>query len=144
MTISITLLLKCIVVLYIVYTGSDQPTMKDLQRHVAKQAAHKWRQIGESLKLEYYEMEMIATQYPSDVVHCFMGVLDTWLTNTPDPSWNQLISALRSPTVRLHRLADQLEQMMSTECKIYSNSYSLLQTIHYEYRDYCGQSNHDG
>ena len=143
MTISITLLLKCIIVLYIVYTGSDQPTMKDLQRHVVKQAAHKWRQIGESLKLEYYEMKMIATQYPSHVVRCFMGVVETWLINTPDASWNQLISALRSPTVRLHRLADQLEEMLSTECKIYSNSYSFLQTVHYEYRDYCGQSNHD-
>ena len=67
---------------------------------------------------------MIAADHPRDDVRCSMGVLDTWL---PDASWNQLISVLRSPTVQLDSLADQLEQMLNTECKIYSNSV----TTHY-------------
>ena len=108
-------------------TGSNRPKLKDIHRHVVQQAAHKWRDIGVSLEVVYLKMEMIAADHPHDDVRCLMGVLDTWLMNTPDASWNQLISALRSPTVQLDSLADQLEQMMSTECKIYSNSV----TTHY-------------
>ena len=98
-------------------TGSDRPKLKDLCRHVVKQAAHKWRDLGELLELESYKMEMTAFNHSHDIDMCCMDVLMTWLDTTPNASWNQLIRALRS--VQLNYLADQLEEMLSIKCKIY-------------------------
>ena len=114
-------------------TGSDRPRFSYLSKHVVRQAAHKWRNLGEQLLNDKQKimLKVIEADHPHDVVSCCKHALETWLKSTQDASWNQLISALRSPTVQLDSLADQLEQMMSTECKIYSNSYSLLQTVHY-------------
>ena len=126
-------------------TGSSQPTLNDLSCHVVMKAAQKWRDLGVQLlednQFQIGMLDIIGAEYND--VRCCEHVLEMWLQITPNASWNQLISALRSPTVQLDRLADQLEKMLSIKCKIYSNSYSLLQTVHYEYREYCGQSNHD-
>ena len=105
------------------YTGSDRPTFINLNRYVVRQAVHKWKDLGTNLlKLRnYYKIDMIAADYPHDDVRCFREVLHTWLETTPDASWYQLIRALRSPTVQLDSLADQLEKMLDIKCKIYSN-----------------------
>ena len=107
-------------------TGSRRPTFNDLDCHVVKQAAHKWRYLGlqllEDNQFGIGMLDIIGGKYSRDDVKCCKHVLEMWLETTPDASWNQLIRTLRSPTVRLHCLADQLEQMMSTECKICSNS----------------------
>ena len=98
------------------YTGSDRPTLKQLHMHV-----NKWKHLGAQLLQDdrFNVLNVIEANYPNDSVGCCKMFLMRWLEVTPDPSWNQLISALRSPTVQLDNLADQLEQMMSTECKIY-------------------------
>ena len=64
---------------------------------------------------------MLKRDYPHDD-GCCKCVLEIWLETSADASWNQLIRALRSPCVHLYWLADQLEQTMSTECKIYNNT----------------------
>ena len=107
--------------LYIVFIGSDRPLLRDLHNHVMTQAAHKWRDLGIQL-LEYYQIDIIEATYPRDDVRCCMVVLKRWLETSVDASWNQLIRALRSPGVQLDHLVDQLEQMMRTECKMYSNT----------------------
>ena len=109
--------------LYIVCIGSDRPLLRDLHNYVVMEAAHKWRDLGLQL-LENYQLEMlniIAADYPDDVRRC-LRVLDRWLETIIDASWNQLIRALRSPSVQLDPLADQLEQMIGIKCKIYSNT----------------------
>ena len=99
-------------------TGSDRPALRDLNYNVVKQAAHKWRDIRVVLE-ELGKINVIADH--DDDVSCFRAVLYTWLQTSPDASWYQLIRALRSPTVQLDSLADQLEKMLNTKCKIYSN-----------------------
>ena len=101
------------------YTGSDRPTLRQLHKHVMLEAALKWKYLGVQLLQDdqLIVLDVIEKDHPNDAVSCCEHVLDTWLMNTPDASWNQLISALRSPTVQLDSLADQLEQMMSMECK---------------------------
>ena len=88
-----------------------------------KQAAHKWRDVGVSLQLEYFKIKTIAGDHSDNEFLCCKYVLDTWLKSTPDASWNQLIRALRSPNVQLDSLADELEQRLDIKCE------SLL---HYE------------
>ena len=110
--------------LYIVCIGSERPSLRDLYRHVTIKAAHKWRDLGIQL-LKYDPIrtsDMIAADNPHDVVSCCEHVFQRWLETSADASWNQLIIALRSPTVQLDSFADELEQMMSKECKIYSNT----------------------
>ena len=110
--------------LHIVCIGSERPSLRDLHHDVTMKAAHKWRDLGIQL-LEYdpiRTLDMIAANYPHDVVSCCRHVFQRWLETSANASWNQLIRALRSPSVQLDPLADQLEQMMSKECKIYSNT----------------------
>ena len=95
--------------------------MKSLNRHVVKHAAHKWRDlVVQLLQSNQVVMMMdIASNHPHDAVRCCKEVFFKWLDPSEDASWHKLIRALRSPTIQLNYLADQLEQMMSTECKIY-------------------------
>ena len=111
--------------LYIVYIGSDRPLLRDLHNYVVMEAAHKWSDLGRELLEDDQTriLEMIVVEYhPYDDVRCCRRVFERWLETSADASWNQLIRALRSPRVHLYWLADQLEEMMSTECKIYSNT----------------------
>ena len=62
-------------------------------------------------------LDIIAADNPRDVVGCCKCVLKKWLDTASDATWNELIRALRSPSVQLYYFADQLEQMMITECK---------------------------
>ena len=103
--------------------------MRQLHKHVVLEAALKWKYLGVQLLQDdrLNVLDVIEKDHPNDSVGCCKHVFMRWLEITPDPSWNQLISALRSPTAQLNSLADQLEQMMSTECKINSNSV----TTHY-------------
>ena len=107
---------------YIICTGNTRPTLRDLHLHVVEEAAHKWRELGALLGLKYYKINLIAAYHPhDDVMRCGV-VLERWLQTTPYASWNQLIRALRSPSVQLDSLAEQLEEkMLGIKCKIYSN-----------------------
>ena len=116
------------------HIGSDRPTLKHLYKHVVKHAAYKWRDLGVQLleDNQIIMLDMIATNHPLDIAIC-CKVFMKWLETRVDASWNQLIRALRSPTVQLISLADQLEQMMSTECKIYT-----IATHYYKLYNYYG------
>ena len=48
-----------------------------------------------------------------------------WLETCPNPSWNQLLKAVRSPSVELIYLASQIEQELISKynLKVY-NSYN--------------------
>ena len=92
--------------------------------------AGKWKELGVQLLRSDQEnrLNIIAVDHPHDAVSCCKCVLEKWLDTTTDATWNQLITALRSPSVQLDYLASQLEQMLSTECKIYGNGKL---TVHY-------------
>ena len=76
----------------------------------------KWRDLGVQL-LQPNDVGIIAQNHPNDVVGCCQCVLKKWRETFTDVTWNQLIEALRSPSIQLNHLASQLEQMLITECK---------------------------
>ena len=100
--------------------GSDRPSLKDLYDHVVNNVADKWRDLGVQLLRPDQEkmLDIIAADHPHDVVSCCKCVLKKWL-DTSDATWNELIRALRSPTVQLDYFSGQLEKMMITECNTY-------------------------
>ena len=69
-------------------------------------------------------IDIIAADHPHDVVSCCQCVLKKWL-DTTSATWNQLIKALRSPSVQMDYFAGQLEQMLITQCKFYVIATSL-------------------
>ena len=60
------------------------------------------------------KLDIIEADHCHDTVRC-MKVLEIWLETSSDATWNQLIRALRSPSVQLYDLADQLERMIIKE-----------------------------
>ena len=93
--------------------------MKDLHDHVLLEVADKWRDLGVQLLAPDHQgvLKVIAADHPRDVVSCCKCVLEKWLDTTTDATWDQLITALRSPSIQLDYLASQLEQMLITKCK---------------------------
>ena len=99
--------------------GSIRPSLKDLHDHVVIGAADKWKGLGVQLLPQSGQeqlLQVIGTDHPHDVISCCKRVLEKWL-DTSDATWNQLIRALRNPSVQLDYLAGQLEQMMIIECE---------------------------
>ena len=85
--------------------------MKALHDHVVNTVAGKWRDLGVQL-LPPDMVDIIAADYPHDVVSCCKCVLKKWRETATDATWNQLISALRSPSVQLNYFTCQLKQML--------------------------------
>ena len=106
------------------YTGNiyDRPSLKDLYDHVVIGVAPKWKDIGVQLLRsdQLWTLRIIELDHPHDAVECCKCVLNKWLDTTTDATWNQLISALRSPTVQLDCLAAQIESMAIVESGMYT------------------------
>lgn len=102
------------------HVGSSRPLLKDLYRHVVPIIASKWRDVGiELLRADKQNvLDIIETNHSHDAVTCCKCVLKKWLDTSIDASWNQLITALKSPSIDLDYLATQIEQMMTTKCEI--------------------------
>ena len=109
----------------IAFTGRDRPSLKDLYDHVVMNVASKWRDLGVQLLRPDQEtiLDIIEKDCPHDAASCCKRVFKDWLDTTTDATWNELIRALRSPSVQLDYVASKLEQKMVTECKGYSSSY---------------------
>ena len=80
-------------------------------------ASGKWNDLGLQL-LQSSDVGIIAQNHRGDVVGCSRSVLEKWLETTTDPietttdpTWNQLIKALKS--IQLIHLAGRLEQMLT-------------------------------
>ena len=80
----------------------------------------KWEDLGVQLLRPDQEkaLDIIAADRSHDVVSCCKRVLKKWLDTTSDATWNELIRALRRPSVELYYLADQLERMLNTKCRL--------------------------
>ena len=59
--------------------------------------------FGSTLLLPQHQgiLDIIAKDHPSDTLTCCKRMLKKWLETTTDATWNQLLSALRSPIVQL-------------------------------------------
>ena len=103
--------------------------LKDLYDHVVSNVAKNWKDVGVQLLRsdQTHELNILETNYPQDVVRCCKCALEKWLESSVDATWNQLIEALRSPSVRLDHFASELEQRLKPECKIIA-MYLLMNT----------------
>ena len=49
---------------------------------------------------------------PGDPMQCTSAMFRLWLERQPGASWNQLIEALKAPSIRLEALAFKIEGML--------------------------------
>ncbi len=68
-----------------------------------------WYDIGLALNLKPGDLDAIKGpyKYPKE---CLRETIKAWLNTSPDPSWEAIVQALRSPIVSRDNLAEFLEQ----------------------------------
>ncbi len=75
--------------------------------------AYRWELIGIQLGLDMDILEIIKADCPGDVVKCLTKALQKWFNRTPNPTWNEVIAALRTHALDEIQLAEELEQKYS-------------------------------
>ena len=83
---------------------------RDLLNSLLPKAA-KWNSIGIQLGLSTDELDTIRANC-IDVEECLRKVLQKWHDKTLNPTWREVITALRSPSLEEMRLAKDLEHKM--------------------------------
>ena len=76
---------------------------------------HKWHDLGVELLDDYDGVDTIEANYPADHNKCCTKMFHLWLKNQPAASWNQLIEALRQPSIGLSTVAASIEQSLSQD-----------------------------
>ena len=79
--------------------------------------AHKWKGVGEALRLHPDLLNNIQADHPTNVTECLSAVLTEWLKKNYDtsrfgpPSWKLLVAAVANPAGgNDHALAEQIAQ----------------------------------
>ena len=68
----------------------------------------KWFNFGLALGLSFNALDQIESNHPKDSLRCLTEVIKTWLRNNPQSSWQELASALSSPSVNEFALAAKI------------------------------------
>ena len=76
--------------------------------HAMWEGRTEWRNLGLELGLSPNTLEAIGMDYHQSVKDCFLEMLSEWLRSGLRPSWDTLMSALKSPSVGLQGLASKL------------------------------------
>ena len=72
-------------------------------------ARWKWYHTGIGLGISVDTLEAIKLNSPGNCDRCYTAVLTEWLRRAhPRPTWSALGEALRSPSVNMRQLAEQL------------------------------------
>ena len=81
---------------------------------MAPEVADKWIDLGVQLldPSQVERLSIIKVDYGNDVLRCSQQMFSYWLHSTPNTSWNHLLVALRSPSVSLNILAENIEQLL--------------------------------
>ena len=92
--------------------------MLELNRFVVYVHAHanKWKSIGLELDIEFDTLEEIERTSDQQNIHCFRRVLNMWLKNVPNPTWNSLEVAITNA----NRIEIGLHPVSSIYGKVYT------------------------
>ena len=75
-------------------------------------ARTRWRNLGDALGIHASSIDTIAMKHRDDPVDCFREMLSEWLRggSTPPRTWNTIVAALKTDTVDLGSIADEIER----------------------------------
>ena len=85
-----------------------------LNRYVRDSIATKWHYVGIELLEQKGEegIKIIQVNKAGNVSECCAEMLQLWLQRQRNATWNQLICALRSPSVQLFDVATKIESLL--------------------------------
>ena len=89
------------------------PTLQQLNAHVRRQAAVHWKDLGIEL-LDVDLISIIECNDSRDVERCCTNMFKLWLKTDTKASWENLVNALKSKSVGLIVLADEIERKFVT------------------------------
>lgn len=69
-------------------------TLKDVENELKEVAAADWFSLGLQLDIRPAKLRDIEKNHPGEVQRCKTDVLDLWLRNAPDVSWEKMADAL--------------------------------------------------
>lgn len=84
-----------------------------MNKFVIQQACNKWFDIGLELlkpKNSQFLLNMLE-DHTKDNKQCCVQMFDKWLKTERKAKWRDVIAALRSPSVQLHKVAKDIESM---------------------------------
>ena len=78
---------------------------------ITKSASDKWKLIGRALRLGDAAIEEIKSQCERDgVERCYCKLIEKWIESTQNANWCKLIGAFRHHSVKLEKLAKDVEK----------------------------------
>ena len=97
-------------------------------QHVIWEGRMEWRTLGLELGLSPDTLKTISGNHAQSVNDCFCEMISEWLRSGSRPSWEVLMSALKSPIVGLQGLAFELEDKVGkvSACISWSLSHHSL------------------
>ena len=106
--------LICILLLYNIYISdiiSKIPKARDVIQLLAD-VAYQWREIGESLEVQYGHLMSIQYSNQSNIQSLYQ-VIQIWLDQSDNPTWTKLILAFEEPPLQNRRMANTIREYLS-------------------------------
>ena len=109
-------LLLCVSIMYYTSLGGilGEPTLRDLSNHVVPEVDTKWYVLGLQL-LDSKDTKVLSSIECDNrglVETCCIKMFDRWLSTVATANWDRLITGLKAPSVKLHKLADTLAKQL--------------------------------
>ena len=91
------------------------PTLGEILDLVIPRVSPKWEELGIKLfkKDQGAQLKIIRSDYPNNNKKCCLEMFKYWLQTDTCASWEQLLTALRSPGVNLPVVAEDLRNNLS-------------------------------
>ena len=104
---------------FLMYIGSNRPAMKYLNRHVVANIAACWQEVGyellETEREDEIQLNTIKSEPGLNNKERAIKMLTLWRDKNPCASWNDLIKALRVPSIGLFTTAVDIEAKLLPE-----------------------------
>lgn len=105
--------------MFTLISGYQRPTIQHLTEHVLPLVAVKWHDLGLELMDACVEDERLLLEIKKNYRssnECCRGMFKLWLDVQAGASWNQLVQALREPSLGLNELSIKVEEMLQPIC----------------------------
>ena len=83
-----------------------------------EEASVKWYEIGLALKLRDGSLQNIKRSHRDNPSDCLLETMRLYLQTTSNPNWDDIVNALKQPTVGYAALAEEIEKEFGELCSI--------------------------
>ena len=119
--------------------GSDRPTIRDLNNFVVPYVGSKWYMLSfQLLDQQYVETIQSLKKDNRSAEECCAEMLTEWLrTESKRATWNRLIDALHSPSIKLHHLANKIQKMLVKTKSVSTYRHLYIAYLYHSYVCVC-------